>query len=240
MMSVQPYISPNHNERDPAIPLSYIVLHYTGMDTAEAALLRLCDPASKVSAHYVIDETGRLYHLVDNGRRAWHAGQSFWKGMTDINSASIGIELANPGHQHGYRSFFPAQLIVLKQIVRELIAKYGLDPATCLLAHSDVAPGRKEDPGELFPWEALAKDGLGLWPKPEPADYGHAEDDVVQDLLRAVGYDCPNTGVYDRAMRATVLAFQRHFEPENLTGTPERETIARLRALLRVLRTEHP
>lgn len=243
-MPSQSYTSPNHNERDPALPLKYIVLHYTGMKTAEEALERLCDPASKVSAHYVVDDNGRLYNLVADERRAWHAGKSFWAGIEDINSASIGIELTNPGHQFGYRAFWPAQMIVLKQLLRDLIAGHKLDATTCLLAHSDVAPDRKEDPGELFPWQDLAEEGLGIWPKTTPADYGHAEDDEVQDMLRAVGYGCPNTGVYDRAMRAVVLAFQRRFEPENLTGTPERETIARLRALIRMQNkafiTAHP
>ena len=177
-----------------------------------------------------------MYNLVDENNRAWHAGKSFWRGLTDINSASIGIELVNPGHHHGYRAFAPLQMTTLKKLLHDLIARHRLDARTCLLAHSDIAPGRKEDPGELFPWENLAKENLGLWPKPESTDYAHAEDHDVQEMLRTIGYDCPNTGVYDPSMRAALVAFQRHYEPRNLTGTPERETIARLRALGRMMK----
>jgi N-acetylmuramoyl-L-alanine amidase len=225
--------SPNFNDRDPAIPLQHIVLHYTGMKTGAEALVRLCDPKAEVSAHYVIEDDGRVFRLVDENKRAWHAGQSVWRGLADMNSASVGIELVNPGHQYGYRPFPAAQIAALKNLLRDIIQRHKMNPKTCLLAHADIAPGRKEDPGELFPWEELAKEGLGLWPAPQAGDYGHAEDDEVQKLLRAIGYDCPDTGAYDRATRAALLAFQRHYEPDNLTGTPERETIARLRALVR-------
>src|SRR5262249_38250696 len=150
---------------------------------------------------YLIEEDGRIFHLVAEGKRAWHAGQSFWKGVTDLNSASIGIELVNPGHAFGYRAFPAVQIKALKGLLRELIARHKFSPAECLLAHADIAPTRKEDPGELFPWKELAGEGLGRWPAPKPDDYGHAEDDEVQNLLRNVGYDCPTTGAYDRATR---------------------------------------
>jgi N-acetylmuramoyl-L-alanine amidase len=154
--------------------------------------------------------------------------------MTDVNSASIGIELVNPGHRNGYRAFPAAQIAALKELMKGIIARHNLSPMLSPLAHSDVAPARKEDPGELFPWKELAQEGLGLWPVPSPEDYAHAEDGEVQNLLRAVGYECPDSGAYDRATHAALLAFQRRYDPDNLTGTPEAESIARLRALARM------
>jgi N-acetylmuramoyl-L-alanine amidase len=228
------YSSPNFDDRNPAIKLQYIVLHYTGMKSGAEALERLCDPKARVSAHYVIEEDGRVFKLVDESKRAWHAGKGSWRGITDINSASFGIELVNPGHQFGYRPFPATQIAALKEILRDLVQRYNLSPTHCLLAHADIAPDRKEDPGELFPWQELAKEGFGLWPEPQESDYGHADDIEVQTLLGKIGYDCPRTGAYDRETRAVLIAFQRHFEPSNFTGTPERETIARLRALARI------
>ncbi len=227
------YRSPNFDERDPVVPVCAIVLHYTGMKTGAEALSRLCDPAAKVSAHYVIEEDGRVFALVPEDKRAWHAGAGSWRGIADMNSASVGIELVNPGHAFGYRPFPAAQIAALVPLAKDIVARHAMNPAFALLAHADIAPGRKEDPGELFAWRELAKAGLGLWPSPQACDYGDAEDGEVQALLRAIGYDCPATGAYDRATRAVLLAFQRHYEPDNLTGTPERETIARLRALAR-------
>ena len=223
----------NFDMRDPAAPLQFIVLHYTGMKSGEEALARLCDPAARVSAHYVIEEDGRVFRLVEESKRAWHAGKSFWRGVTDINSASIGIELVNPGHQFGYRPFPAAQIASLKELARGAMSRYGMG-AAAVLAHSDVAPERKEDPGELFPWQDLAESGIGLWPAIEAADYAFADDGEVQRLLGEAGYDCPASGSYDRKTRAALLAFQRHYHPENLTGTPEKETVARLRALRRL------
>ncbi|HEU0118712.1 MAG TPA: N-acetylmuramoyl-L-alanine amidase [Alphaproteobacteria bacterium] len=225
--------SPNFDARDQAVKLTYIVLHYTGMKTGKEALERLIDPAAKVSAHYVVEEDGRIFQLVDEKNRAWHAGRGSWKDVTDINSASIGIELVNPGHQHGYRAFPSAQITVLKELLRDIIARNNFDARTCLLGHSDIAPERKEDPGELFPWQELAKDGLGVWPQPNESDYADADDGEVQKLLRQIGYACPTTGAYDRETRAALIAFQRRYEPETLTGTPERETVGRMRALCR-------
>ncbi|MDP9126798.1 MAG: N-acetylmuramoyl-L-alanine amidase [Pseudomonadota bacterium] len=234
MFPIVRYASPNFDERDPEVVRQYAVIHYTGMPTGLAAIERLCDPVAKVSAHYVIEEDGRIFRLVEESKRAWHAGQSFWRGLRDINSASIGIELVNPGHHNGYRPFPEAQLAALKTVLADMANRQMLSPLHGLLAHSDVAPLRKEDPGELFPWQALAQGGFGLWPEPRSEDYGPAEDREVQDLLRAIGYDCPETGAYDRPTRAALLAFQRRYEPNNLTGTPERETVARMRALLRL------
>jgi N-acetylmuramoyl-L-alanine amidase len=234
-MLVTRFYSPNFDARSPEVPLHHIVLHYTGMKTGAEALKRLCDPLAKVSAHYVIGEDGRVYHLVDEDKRAWHAGKSFWRGERDMNSASIGIELVNPGHMNGYRPFPLAQISALRELVQDILKRRGLPPASTLLGHAEIAPMRKEDPGELFPWRDLAAEGLGLWPAPAEADYAPCDDAEAQNLLRAIGYDCPDSGAYDRAMRAALLAFQRRYEPDNLTGTPERETIARLRALKRVM-----
>jgi N-acetylmuramoyl-L-alanine amidase len=232
MPNIVSHPSPNFDARNGNV--QYILLHYTGMESGNAALQRLCDPAAKVSAHYVIEEDGRTYQLVEESKRAWHAGKSLWRDSDDLNSVSIGIELVNPGHQYGYRPFPGTQIAAAKELIRELMERYRLPP-DALLAHADVAPGRKEDPGELFPWRELAREGLGLWAEPIPGDYGFAEDDEVQNLLRAIGYDCPASGSYDQPTRAALLAFQRHYHPENLTGTPEKETVARLRALNRQL-----
>lgn len=217
----------NFNARDPAVALQFIVVHYTDMESGGAALQRMCDPAAQVSAHYMIEEDGRVFALVDESQRAWHAGKSFWRGITDLNSASIGIELVNPGHSGGYRAFPTVQIAALKLLMHELIKRHNLSPTHAPLAHSDIAPGRKQDPGELFPWQKLAQDGLGLWPVPQAEDYDDVEGDEVKDLLRRIGYDVSSP--------AALLAFQGHYHPKNLTGTPEPETVARLRALARVM-----
>ncbi len=155
MKMLQNYKSPNFTERRGGHEQpSMIIIHYTGMKTGEAALERLCDPESEVSAHYVIEEDGRLFQLVDDGKRAWHAGKSEWQGEVDINSCSIGIELVNPGHEWGYREFPEAQIAVLVELCRDLVGKYDV-PLDRILGHSDIAPGRKRDPGELFPWARL-------------------------------------------------------------------------------------
>ncbi len=232
-LQIQP--SPNFNAHDPSVPLRFIVLHYTDMVTAQEALARLCDAASEVSAHYLIDEGGTTYRLVEERNRAWHAGKSSWGSVTDMNSASIGIELANPGHANGYRPFPRSQIESLKILVRDILARHGMDPRTALLGHADIAPGRKQDPGELFPWTHLAAEGLGLWPIPTATDYAPFTERAVQESLRTIGYACPETGDYDRPTRDAILAFQRRYHPTNLTGTPESETVARMRALVRLL-----
>jgi N-acetylmuramoyl-L-alanine amidase len=207
-------------------------VHYTGMPTALDALTRMMDAKAEVSAHYMIDEDGKISQLVDEEKRAWHAGRSSWHGITDMNSASIGIELVNPGHEFGYRSFPDAQIKALIALSQDIITRHKLDPKTALVGHSDIAIRRKQDPGEMFPWQALAAAGLGLWPAPTDDDYKVVDDLTVQMMLRKLGYDCPEHGDYDRNMREALLAFQRHYEQNNMTGTPERETIARLKAMV--------
>jgi len=234
MTALIAYPSPNFNERDPHIPLRYIVMHYTDMETGEQALRRLCDSASQVSAHYLVEEDGRIFHLVDDAKRAWHAGKSFWRGITDLNSASIGIELVNPGHTWGYRPFPLIQIEALTGLLEQLCSRHNLDRRTCLLAHSDIAPSRKQDPGELFPWQHLALNGFGIWPEPQPQDYGQASTREVCEILARLGYDCPPT-VSEESMRLVLTAFQRRFDPQHLSGLPEDETVARLRTIQRFM-----
>lgn len=217
--------SPNFNARAANVTLDYAVVHYTGMRSAKDALARLCDPDSEVSAHYLIDEDGRLVLLVDEKYRAWHAGKSFWRGAADINSASIGIELVNPGHEHGYRPFPAAQIATLVRLLERLFADYNWPPQA-LLAHSDIAPTRKEDPGELFPWQELAAHGFGLWPTPTLDDTSAPTPDEAKNLLSQIGYDVTN-------LNKTITAFQRRYLPNHMTGLACAQTVARLRALAR-------
>jgi N-acetylmuramoyl-L-alanine amidase len=196
-----------------------LVLHYTGMQTGQAALDRLCDPAAKVSAHYTVDEDGAVYAHVPEDRRAWHAGVSFWAGATDINARSIGIELVNPGHEFGYRAFPEAQIAALITLCHGILSRHPI-PAARVLGHSDVAPARKEDPGELFPWGRLAKAGIGLWP-----DW--IESDLKSQLLIRYGYDP------DAPLDAVITTFQRHFRPQKVDGQWDGECAGLLAWLLR-------
>ena len=209
--------SPNHTERRGAAPVDMLVLHYTNMISAEAARRRLRDPAVEASAHYLVREDGHVWQLVAEHRRAWQAGAAFWRGERDINSRSIGIEIAHPGHAWGYRPFWPAQLASVLTLCQGILARYGIQPRD-VVAHSDIAPNRKEDPGELFPWAQFATAGVGLWPSPS-VDGGQVPPlTVIQQALAVYGYDLAATGFYDLATRNAVLAFQRHFRPERLDG----------------------
>ncbi len=223
--------SPNFNERREGAPIDLIILHYTGMPTAEGALARLCDPAAKVSAHYTIDEDGTVYRHVAEAKRAWHAGASFWAGAREVNDRSIGIELVNPGHEFGYRAFPESQIAALIELGRGIVKRHPIPPKR-VLGHSDVAPKRKIDPGELFPWPRLAAEGLGVWMKNPRVDFSRAvQVPEIQRDLAAIGYDCPQTGVFDEDTRTVVSAFQRHFRPSAVSGIPDGET-ATLAALL--------
>lgn len=221
-----PRPSPNHGPRPPGVGVELLVLHYTGMPDADSALARLCDPAAQVSAHYTVDEDGTVYAHVPEDRRAWHAGVSAWQGRADVNSRSIGIEIVNPGHEFGYRPFPPAQMDAVEALCRDVMGRHGISPAD-VVAHSDIAPARKEDPGELFDWPRLAAAGIGLWPMPSHEDGGPWDEGSLADLLARIGYD-------PTAHRA-LLAFQRRYRPWGLTGTPDSETVARLRALARLM-----
>lgn len=200
-------LSPNFDERGRDIDM--IVLHYTGMRTAEEALSRLTDAAAKVSAHYVIDEDGTIFALVPEAKRAWHAGVGAWKGETDINARSIGIEIVNPGHEFGYRKFPARQIDTTIALIRDIGTRHPAPPAR-VLGHSDVAPQRKEDPGELFPWGRLAAEGLAIGRYAGEEDATISYDEALS-LLRAIGYDAP-----DKAHAAAVVAFQRRFCPKAL------------------------
>lgn len=214
--------SPNFNERQ--LPVSMIVLHYTGMQSTEAALARLTDPAAEVSAHYLIDEDGTIHRLVAEDKRAWHAGQSHWRGITDVNSASIGIELVNPGHEFGYREFAPAQIEALIPLLAEIKDRYEITRGN-VVGHSDIAPTRKQDPGELFPWAQLARLRLAL-----PRPTRNLMDPLWSDAgfllaLERFGYE-----VTDKL--AAVVAFQRRFRPELIDGEIDGECRCLLLALL--------
>ena len=214
--------SPNFDER--ALPVSMVVLHYTGMADAASALARLRDPDSKVSAHYFVTEEGQVARLVDEEKRAWHAGRAFWRGVTDVNSASIGIEIVNPGHEFGYQPFPEPQMEALVPLVADIVRRHGVRPPY-VVGHSDIAPGRKQDPGELFDWARLARLGLAM---PRPTK--NLIDPLWTDggfllALERYGYD-----VHKPA--AAVSAFQRRFRPELIDGEIDGETRAILLGLL--------
>ncbi|MBC7168036.1 N-acetylmuramoyl-L-alanine amidase [Phenylobacterium sp.] len=236
-MDIIPAPSPNFNERH--VPPDLIVLHYTGMATGQGALDRLRDPEAKVSCHYLVEEDGRIFSLVAEERRAWHAGVSFWKGETDVNGRSIGIEIVNPGHDLGYRPFPEAQIAAVINLIADIRTRWMVTDAR-IVGHSDVAPSRKIDPGELFPWRRLAEAGHGLWVEPPPAPgpaLAEGEEGAgvfaLQAGLTRLGYDCAPSGRFDAATATIVSAFQRHWRPEKVDGVADGETRARLIALLR-------
>jgi len=225
-----------------------IILHYTGMKSGEAAIERLCDPASRVSAHYVVEEDGRIFRLAPEERRCWHAGISHWRGEDQLNHASIGIEIVNPGHEWGYRAFPDAQVAAVVALVADIRSRWTI-PNDRIIGHSDVAPDRKEDPGELFPWKRLAEAGHGLWFEPAieriaalGPPIGPDEEGlgvvVIQAGLKRLGYGLEQTGVYDEATRLTVTAFQRHWRQDNIDGVADGETRARLVGLLQLASAE--
>lgn len=216
--------SPNHDARPGAVDM--LVLHYTGMPTAEDALTRLCDPEAKVSSHYTIDEAGVVYRHVPEERRAWHAGVSFWAGEKNVNGRSIGIEMVNPGHEFGYVPFAEAQITALIELAHGILSRHAI-PARFVLGHSDVAPARKTDPGELFPWQRLAAAGIGLSP---PALRAADSVPAFADQLSRFGYGVPPQ--VDVPVGAVVTAFQRHFRPSCIDGVADGECAAILAALL--------
>ena len=231
--------SPNHGEREGVKRPDMIILHYTGMPSAAAALDRLCARGSEVSAHYLVFEDGRIVQMVQESRRAWHAGAAFWAGETDINSCSIGIEIANPGHEHGYVDFPKRQIAAVTALCRSITTRYAIPPVR-VLAHSDVAPGRKQDPGEKFPWHTLYDSGVGNWVPPAPITTGEvlalgdrgAAVAALQDQLSAYGYGVTVNSDYDSAMHDAVAAFQRHFRQARVDGAADPSTRATLSDLL--------
>jgi len=211
--------SPNCGPRPGDAVIDMLVLHYTGMESADAALARMCDANARVSAHYMIDEDGTVYRLVDEAMRAWHAGESSWRGADNINDRSIGIELVNPGHEFGYRPFPAPQMAALIDLCREILARQPIPPGN-VLGHSDVAPSRKEDPGELFDWRALAAAGIGLWPEAHAAGDDPPDEAAVLGTLELIGYAVEDGG------RDAVSAFQRRYRPARFDGTVDSETAA--------------
>ena len=238
--------SPNFDDRPANMPVDILLMHYTGMETAAAAVARLTDPAAHVSSHYTVDEDGTIYAHVPEAKRAWHAGVSYWAGARDINARSIGIEIVNPGHEFGYRSFPDAQIEAVIALSLDILSRHAVPPER-VIGHSDVAPARKMDPGELFPWRKLALFGVGLWPekrqdKPDnsrnrPENCQGRLDIPFTDGLRAFGYGlAPDMDVAD----ATVIeAFQRHWRPARIDGVADAECEAILAALLREIDFAH-
>ena len=231
--------SPNVEPRRNGRAADMLLLHYTGMDSSDAALDWLTREESKVSCHYLIDEEGRIAQMVSESMRAWHAGQSLWAGETDLNSCSIGIEIHNPGHEFGYRDFPDAQMQAVEALSLDILGRHPIRSER-VLAHSDIAPGRKRDPGEKFDWGRLARSGIGLWVPPMPAsdalglglgDEGEAVAKLQQDLA-AFGYGVEVTGTYGRGTESIVEAFQRHFRPERIDGRADASTRDTLRRLL--------
>ena len=217
--------SPNHDARPDGEPIDMLVLHYTGMESGEAALARLCDPAAGVSSHYVVEEDGAVFRLVPEERRAWHAGVSHWRGHAGLNARSIGIEIVNPGHEFGYRPFPALQMAAVCDLCLDILFRRGI-AARDVVAHSDVAPDRKEDPGELFDWEGLAGQGVGLWPTGIGAAATEAE---VLPLLGAIGYRT------DLPLPVLLRAFQRHWRPQRVDGLADASTRAALAAVAAAL-----
>ena len=230
--------SPNFDTR--TAPPSLLVLHYTGMRTGQEALDRLRDPEAKVSSHYLVEEDGRVFRLVAEERRAWHAGVSYWRGRSNVNGESIGIEIVNPGHEWGYRAFPDVQIASVIALVADIRTRWDIDDRD-IIGHSDIAPDRKDDPGDLFPWKRLAEAGHGIWAEWPPAPgapIGEGEEGAAVFALQAgltrLGFDLPPSGRFDAATTVAVRAFQRHWRPERVDGIADGETRARLIALLRI------
>lgn len=212
-MSLKPISAPSPNFNKRRGPIRYVVLHYTGMKTGEAALDRLRDKEASVSSHYLVEEDGRLFQLVDEHHRAWHAGRGYWRGEGDLNSASIGIEIVNPGHEFGFPDYPDAQIVIVIALVRDILARYGLPPEA-VIGHSDLAPGRKIDPGEKFPWDRLAREGCAAALPDEEAEGEPAA------LLKQIGYSL------EPGLKPVVEAFQRRWRPSRVDGALDAETRA--------------
>jgi N-acetylmuramoyl-L-alanine amidase len=228
--------SPNQDDRPEGEPIDMLILHYTGMQSAGAAVERLRDPAAKVSSHYVVDEDGAVLRLVPEARRAYHAGVSYWRGHSGLNGRSIGIEIVNPGHEWGYRDFPLLQLAAVCDLCLSILSRHPI-PARNVVGHSDVAPDRKDDPGEKFDWAALAGNGVGVWPEGvEDRGTGGVVRDAaglrgVRAALADIGYRVAREGALDPALSTVLRAFQRHWRPEAVTGQADDGTLARLLAV---------
>ncbi len=219
-MRIRDLPSPNQDDRPAGQAIDMLVLHYTGMETGQAAINRLRDPLAAVSSHYVVEEDGTVFRLVEEERRAWHAGVSHWRGASGLNGRSIGIEIVNPGHEFGYRPFPALQMAAVCDLCLDILSRHPI-AARDVVAHSDVAPDRKDDPGELFDWEGLAANGVGLWPKNAASNIN---GDAL-DLLGVIGYRT------DLPLPVLLRAFQRHWRPARVDGLLDGSTLKRLRAV---------
>ncbi len=226
--------SPNFDERQ--LPVTALLYHYTGMESGQAAIDRLCDPKAKVSAHYVIEENGQIYRLVDEDKRAWHAGISEWRGVTDLNSASIGLEIVNGGHDYGLPDFPQVQIEAVIALSQDIMKRHDI---VDFIGHSDIAPSRKQDPGEKFPWRRLADAGIGYWPEQigddrrilfdaESRDRGVS---IVQSGLAHIGYGARVTGILDDDTRLVIAALQRRYRPDQIDGLVDIQTMEIIKAL---------
>jgi N-acetylmuramoyl-L-alanine amidase len=224
-LSISELPSPNWDERPDGVPIDMLILHYTGMQSADAALDRLCDPVARVSSHYVVGEDGAVWRLVGERHRAWHAGVSYWRGHTTLNDRSVGIEIVNPGHEWGYRCFPALQMAAVCELCLAILGRHAV-PARNVVGHSDVAPDRKQDPGELFDWPGLAANGVGLWPDSSAAA-GVVDD--VPGALHKIGYEGSGRG---DDLTVTLRAFQRHWLPHSVSGQADAATRARLHDIL--------
>ncbi len=210
--------SPNFDARETGVPIDMLVIHYTGMQTCDSAIARMCSPVSRVSAHFCIQEDGNILQLVKEENRAWHAGVAFWRGFTNINSRSIGIEVVNPGHDFGYAAFPNEQILSLENLCLDLLARHDI-PAQNIVGHSDIAPRRKRDPGELFPWERMASLGIGLWP------------DKISSTVSEPAINLGCYGYEIESLKSTIEAFQRHYRQNCVNGVWDFDCAARLAAL---------
>ena len=241
-LATQFILSPNVEARRDNRRPDMLILHYTGMDSAERACSWLCNPTSKVSCHYLVDDNGAIIQMVDEGLRAWHAGVSSWKNESDINSCSIGIEIQNLGHGAGYPDFPKAQMDAVVALCKDIIVRNGVS-ALRILAHSDITPSRKVDPGEKFDWPLLHAHGIGHWVKPEPISGGSFLQlgdqgqpiEALQGMLKLYGYGIEMTGSYDALTQATVRAFQLHYRPARVDGIADASTVATLHRLLHAI-----
>lgn len=230
-MTPRPLPSPNADDRPAGAAVDHLVLHYTGMRSAAAAIARLRDPAARVSAHYVVDADGRVTALVPEALRAWHAGASFWRGVRGLNDRSIGIEIVNPGHDWGYVPFPPAQMRAVAALARGIVSRWAV-PARNVVAHSDIAPDRKRDPGEKFPWAWLARQGVGLWTDGCATPSGDVGEDDICGNLAAIGYDVTLPD------EIVIAAFQRRFRRVRVDGVGDGGTRARIAAVRRLMETK--
>ncbi len=251
-MQIHPSPSPNFDSRN-GTPISMLVLHYTGMPDVDAARERMCNESAKVSAHYLVEEDGKIWQLVEEEQRAWHAGISFWRGLQNVNANSIGIEIQNPGHEWGYRAFPDAQMDAVKALCLEILKRHPLITPVNVVAHADIAPARKDDPGELFPWADFAANGIGVFPQftaldisttaaqreewnlPPTIQIGDEHNGVklLQRDLARYGYMIQEDGVFDAVTMRVVTAFQRHFRPALVNGEWDNECETALQWLLK-------